>query len=58
MNPVRASLSGREDRESSFYRCGGPVCLVEACLWRERPDNAVLTSNDVLRSTCRPVQEP
>ena len=32
MKAVQASLSGREDRESSFYRCGGHVWLVESCL--------------------------
>ena len=32
MKHVRACLSGREDRESSFHRCGSPVRLVQACL--------------------------
>ena len=31
MKHVEACLSAREDRESSFYRCGGPVRLVQAC---------------------------
>ena len=29
---VEASVSAREDRESSFHRCGGAVRLVQACL--------------------------
>ena len=33
MKRVEACLSGREDREGSFHRCGGPVWLVEACLY-------------------------
>ena len=32
MTHVEASLSGREDRESSFDRWGSPVSLVQACL--------------------------
>ena len=32
MKHEQACLSGREDRESSFHRCGGPVRLVQACL--------------------------
>ena len=32
MKHVEASLSGREDRKSSFGRCGSPVSLVQACL--------------------------
>ena len=32
MKHVQACLSGREDRESSFDRCGSPVRLVQACL--------------------------
>ena len=52
MNHVLACLSAREDRESSFHRCGGPVRLVQACLFA---DNAVLTSEEVLWITSRPV---
>ena len=33
MENVKACLSSREDRESSFHRCGGPVRLVQACLY-------------------------
>ena len=29
---ISACLSAREDRESSFHRCRGPVRLVQACL--------------------------
>ena len=32
MKHVRACLSGREDRESSFDRFGSPVSLVQASL--------------------------
>ena len=32
MKHVQACLSAREDRESSFHRCGGPVKLVQDCL--------------------------
>ena len=33
MKYVEACLSAREDRESSFHRCGGPVRLSQACLY-------------------------
>ena len=33
MKTVQACLSCREDRDSSFHRCGGPVRLVQACLY-------------------------
>ena len=32
MEHLQGSLSAREDRESSFHRCGGPARLVQACL--------------------------
>ena len=32
MKHVDACVSAREDRESSFHRCDGPVMLVQACL--------------------------
>ena len=32
MKYLQACLSAREDRESSFHRCGGLVTLVHACL--------------------------
>ena len=32
MKPVSACLSAREDRESSFHHCGGPVWFLQACL--------------------------
>ena len=41
MNHVYHCLCARADRESSFHRFGGPVRLVQACLYA---DNAVLTS--------------
>ena len=36
MKHVRACLSGREDRESGFERCGSPVRQVQACLRAEK----------------------
>ena len=33
---VQAFLSAREDRESSFHHCGGPVTLVQAGLCEGR----------------------
>ena len=36
MKHVQASLSGRQNRESSFHHCGGPVRLVQACLCAEK----------------------
>ena len=33
MKHVQACLRAREDRESCFHRCGGPVRLVQAGLW-------------------------
>ena len=32
MKHLQTCLSAREDRECSFYHCGGPVRLVQACL--------------------------
>ena len=32
MKHVKACLSDKENRSSSFHRCGGPVRLVQACL--------------------------
>ena len=32
MKHVLAYLSAREDRETSFHHCGGPVWLAQACL--------------------------
>ena len=36
MKHVSACLIAREDRESSFHRCGGPVRLVQACLYARK----------------------
>ena len=33
MKHVQACLSAREDRESIFLHCGGPIRLVQACLF-------------------------
>ena len=32
MKHVEACFSPKDDRESSFHRCGGTVRLVQACL--------------------------
>ena len=32
MKHVQAYLSAGEDRKSSYYRCGDPVLLLQACL--------------------------
>ena len=39
MKQVQGCLSAREDRESSFHRCGGPVSLLHACLCAEKAGN-------------------
>ena len=33
MKHMQACFNVREDQESSFHRCGGPVRLVQACLY-------------------------
>ena len=33
MKHVHACSGTREDQECSFHRCGGPVRLVQACLY-------------------------
>ena len=48
MKLLQASLGLRKDIEGSFHNCGGTVRLVQACLNAERPDKAVLTSEEVL----------
>ena len=55
---VEACLSSRDDRESSFHRCGGRESLVQACLCARNPCKAVLTTEEMLWSTCRPVWVP
>ena len=48
MEHFQACLGAREDRESSFHHCGGPVRLVQACLCAGNPDKLVITSEEVL----------
>ena len=48
MKHVEACLSSRDDRESSFQRCGRRVSLVQACLCSGNPCKAVLTSEEML----------
>ena len=55
MKHVQACLIDREDRESSFHHCGSPLRLVQAGLSAGKLDKAVLTSEELLRSTCRHV---
>ena len=55
MKHVQACLSASEDQESSFHHCGSPLSLVQTCSSAGNPDEAVLTSEAVQRSTCRHV---
>ena len=48
MKHVEACLCARDDRESSFYRCGGRERLVQTCLCAGNPFKAALTSEDML----------
>ena len=48
MKHVQYSSRAREDRESCFPHCRGPVRLVQACSCAKRTHNAVLTSEEVL----------
>ena len=48
MKHVQACLSAKENRESSFHLCGGPVSLVAACFCEGNPDKTVLTVVDEL----------
>ena len=48
MKHVEASLSCRDDRESSFHRCEGRQSLVQACLCAGDPCKAVLNSEEML----------
>ena len=48
MKHVQACLSAREDRESSFHRCGSPLRFLKACLCAENPDKAIYTSQEML----------
>ena len=48
MKHVEACLRSRDDRESSFQRCGGRESLVQAYLCAENPYKAVLTSEEKL----------
>ena len=41
MKHVQACLSAREDLESSFHRCGGPLRFLQAFLCEENLDKAV-----------------
>ena len=42
MKHLQTCLSAREDRECSFYHCGGPVRPCKPVYVRERPDYDVL----------------
>ena len=48
MKHVEACLSSRDDRESSFQRCGGRESLVQACLCAGNSCKAVLSSEEML----------
>ena len=58
MKLVQACLNARDGRESSFHRCSGRVSLVQACLCAGNPVKAVLTSEEIVWSTCSPVEVP
>ena len=47
MKHVRACLSAWKGLQSSFHHCGGPVKLVQACLYAGETDN-VITVEEVL----------
>ena len=49
---VQACLSAWEDRGNNFLPCCVPVSIVQAWLCVGQPDNAVLTSEGVLRKRC------
>ena len=46
MKLVVACLCSRDERESSFHRCGGRESLVQTCLFAGNPFKAVLTSEE------------
>ena len=48
MKHVVACLSSRNDRESSFHRCGGRESLVQASFCVGHPCKAVLISEAML----------
>ena len=48
MKRVQACLSARKDGESSFHHCGGPVKLVQTCLYAGNTQNTVFTAEEVL----------
>ena len=48
MKHVKACLRSRDDRESSFYRCGGRESLMQAYFCLENPCKALLTSEEML----------
>ena len=48
MKHVGACLSSRDNRESSFHRCGGREILVQACLCAGSPCKVVFTSEEML----------
>ena len=55
MKHVQSCLSARKDPESSFHHCGSLVKLVQACVCAEGLAKAVLTIEEVLSSSCKPV---
>ena len=49
MKHVEAHLSARKDGgDICFPNCGGPVKLVQTCLYAGTPYNAVFTAEEVL----------
>ena len=48
MKHVEVCLSSRDDRESSFHRCGGSESLVQTCLCAGKRCKAVFNSEEML----------
>ena len=55
MKHQQAGSITREDRESIYHICGGPVLLAKVCLCAGKTDKGVLIAEEVLLSMCRPV---
>ena len=55
MKHVQACLSGWNDQESSFHRCGGPVKLVQATLRARKDLGMSFTTVEVVGNSCKHV---
>ena len=52
---MQPCISVRKELEGSFNHYGDPVKVIKPVYGWERLDKAVLTAEQVMRSTCRPV---